>query len=206
MGLVSARWPRLDRSGELRWDEYTRYDAEHRFGINTWNALGSVTIQRSESDANLEFRDYRDCGDGVLCRWMPGSGTDLISFNVCEMDKISPFDRRGAAVHEVGHALGLAYPSGSRKSKYWCKNSVMYYGFARHLSKTPQAHDRSDTTPCGPGRQQRRLSRTVRTRIFRYGGSLRSMPWPERVGRLRTTSLSVKWLEDRFEGAPLSVG
>ena len=52
--------------GEIRWEEYTRYDAEHRFGINTWNALGSVTIQRSQSDANLEFRDYRDCGDGVL--------------------------------------------------------------------------------------------------------------------------------------------
>src|SRR3712207_7508376 len=49
-----------------------RSDAEHKFGINQWNALGSVSIGRSESDANLEFWDYRDCGDGVLSRWMPG--------------------------------------------------------------------------------------------------------------------------------------
>jgi hypothetical protein len=75
---------------------------------------------------------------------MPGSGADLISFNVCKMDKISSFDRRGAGVLEVGHALGLAHPSGSRKSKYWCKNSVMYYSFCKASLNTPQAHDRSN--------------------------------------------------------------
>jgi hypothetical protein len=33
------------------------------------------------------------------------------------MDKISVFDRRATSIHEVGHALRLAHPSGSRKSK-----------------------------------------------------------------------------------------
>jgi hypothetical protein len=156
VGFASAHSLARDSAGggEIRWEEYTRYDAEHSFGINTWNALGGVTIQRSESDANLEFRDYRDCGDGVLGRWMPGSGADLISFNVCEMDKISPFDRRGAAVHEVGHALGLAHPSGSRKSKYWCKNSVMYYGSCKASFNTPQTHDRSDYYSLWPRAEQ----------------------------------------------------
>ncbi len=130
--------------GEIRWEEYTRYDAEYRFGINEWDALGSVPIQRSESDANLEFRDYRACGEGVLGHWMPGDRADSIAFNVCEMDKISAFDRRATAVHEVGHALGLAHPSGSRKSKYWCKNSVMYFSSCKASLNTPQAHDRSD--------------------------------------------------------------
>ena len=57
---------------EIRWEEYTRYEAEYRFGINEWDALDSVPIQRSESNANLEFRDYRACGEGVLSHWMPG--------------------------------------------------------------------------------------------------------------------------------------
>jgi hypothetical protein len=95
----------------------------------------------------------------VLGRWMPGSGADLISFNACEMDKVSPFDRRGAAVHEVGHALGLAHPSGSRKSKYWCKNSVMYYGSCKASLNTPQAHDRFDYYSLWPRTAEQQPSR-----------------------------------------------
>ena len=129
---------------EIRWEEYTRYEAEYRFGIDEWDALDSVPIQRSESNATLEFRDYRACGEGALGHWMPGGGADVIAFNVCEMDKISVFDRRATAVHEVGHALGLAHPSGSRKSKYWCKYSVMYFSSCKAFLNTPQAHDRSD--------------------------------------------------------------
>jgi hypothetical protein len=68
----------------------------------------------------------------------------VIALNVCEMDKISAFERRATAIHEVGHALRLAHPSGSRKSKYWCKNSVMYFSSYKAFLNTPQAHDRSD--------------------------------------------------------------
>ena len=54
---------------EIRWEEYTRYEAEYRFGIDEWDALDSVPIQRSESNATLEFRDYQACGEGA---WATG--------------------------------------------------------------------------------------------------------------------------------------
>ncbi len=137
--------------GEIRWEEYTRYDAEHRFGVDEWNALGSATIRRSQSDANVEFRDYRDCGDGVLARWMPGSGADLIAFNVCEMDKISAFDRRATAVHEVGHALGLSHPSGAERASTGARTRSCTTALARPPSTHLRRTTGPTTIPCGPG-------------------------------------------------------
>ena len=57
MGFASAHSLGHDAAegSEIRWEEYTRYEAEYRFGINEWDALDSVPIQRSESNANLEF-------------------------------------------------------------------------------------------------------------------------------------------------------
>lgn len=194
--------------GEIRWEEYTRYDAEHRFGINAWNALGNVTIQRSQSDANLEFRDYQDCGDGVLGLWMPRSGADLITFNVCEMNKIGTFDRRGTAVHEVGHALGLAHPSGSRKSKYWCKNSVMYYSSCKSSPNTPQAHDRSDYYSLWPRAAEQQPSRVESSDAESGDMEVRyafdAMDPRELVGFATNVFVGEVVEEAGSEGAPLS--
>ena len=194
--------------GAIRWEEYTRYDAEHRFGINEWNDLGSVTFQRSESDANLEFRDYRDCGDGVLSRWMPESGADVIAFNVCEMDKISAFDRRATAVHEVGHALGIAHPSGSRKSKYWCKNSVMYYSSCKASINSPQAHDRSDYHSLWPGAAEQQPSQVEPSGAGPSDMEVRyafdAMDPRELVGFASNVFVGQVVKETGSEGAPLS--
>jgi len=54
------------------------------------------------------------------------------------MNKLSRFDKRGTAVHELGHALRLTH---SANAKHWCRDSVIYYTFCDRNPNTPLAHD-----------------------------------------------------------------
>jgi hypothetical protein len=93
---------------------------------------------------DLVFRDFRDCGTGVKGSWQPKDGADSINFNVCSMDKQSDSVKRATATHELGHALRLAHPSGSKQSDYWRERSIMYYCSSCVPFTTPQPHDKSD--------------------------------------------------------------
>ena len=135
-----------DGSGEVRWVEYTRYDDARTYGIGQWNRLGGVPILRDSASTptDLVFRDYRECGTGMVGYWEPKDGTDAVNLNVCYMEKLGSTGKRATATHEVGHALRLAHPSGNKQSEYWRKRSVMYHCSSCVPFSAPQAHDKSD--------------------------------------------------------------
>jgi hypothetical protein len=134
------------QSGELRWEDRTRYDDARRYAISQWNALGRVPILRDSANTpkDLVFRDYRDCGSGILGNWEPRDGPDSINLNVCYMEKHGKSTKRATATHEVGHALRLAHPSGAKQSEYWRKRSIMCQCSSCVPFSAPQAHDKAD--------------------------------------------------------------
>ena len=135
-----------DQSGELRWEDRTRYDDARNYAIDQWDALGRVPILRDSANTptDLVFRDYRDCGTGVVGNWAPGEGPDSINLNVCSMEKQSKSTQPATLTHELGHALRLAHPSGIDQSEYWRKRSIMYYCSSCVPFSAPQAHDKAD--------------------------------------------------------------
>ncbi len=133
-------------SGELRWEDRTRYDDARSYAIEQWGALGRVPILRDSANTptDLVFRDYRECGTGVIGNWQPGDGPDYINLNTCYMEKQSKATQRASVTHELGHALRLAHPSGTKQSETWRKSSIMYFCASCTPFSAPQSHDKAD--------------------------------------------------------------
>ncbi len=81
---------------EIRYEDHTRYDDARKFGVSQWNRLGSVSIRNEQSGTDLEFRDYKNCRDGVVGYWQWRSGVDLLSFNTCEFNRREPQQTAGS--------------------------------------------------------------------------------------------------------------
>ena len=148
-GAASAHYllgDSVNESGQLRWEDRTRYDEARTYAIKQWNALGRVSILRDSANTptDLMFRDYRDCGSGVIGNWQSVEGPDYINLNTCYMEKQSKPVQRASVVHELGHSLRLSHPSGSKQSEYWRKRSVMYFCASCVPFSAPQAHDKAD--------------------------------------------------------------
>ena len=134
---------------EIRWEDHTRLDSARRFAIAQWNRLGRVDIvpDSAATIADLKFIDFKDCDVQWEAFWSPRAGADVIGFNPCNItyDKFrSPPDPRAVAVHEVGHALRLAHPTGRRVSAYWARRSIMYHCARCTPTSSYRAHDVGD--------------------------------------------------------------
>jgi hypothetical protein len=116
---------------EIRWEDYTRFDTARRYGVAQWNRLGRVDIvpDNAATITDLEFIDYRKCDVTWDAFWTPRPAADRIGFNPCLITSHrfpDPPDPRAVAVHEIGHGLRLAHPSGHTPSPYWEARSIMY--------------------------------------------------------------------------------
>lgn len=149
VGMASAHYllgDSVNENGEMRWVDRTRYDNARTYAIKQWNALGRVRIMRDTANTptDLVFRDYRDCGSGVIGNWWSGDGPDFISLNTCYMEDQSTAVQRASVTHELGHSLRLSHPSGVKQSEYWRKRSIMYFCASCVPFSAPQAHDKAD--------------------------------------------------------------
>ena len=125
--------------GEIRWEDYSKYDGARGFAKDAWNAVGHISLglDDASSNADLEFRDYSDCSISAdIAYWEPRIGADLIALNKCVMDPLSGFDRDSVLVHELGHALRIKDHPNDGWDEYWRTRSIMRARPARRSTWT----------------------------------------------------------------------
>jgi hypothetical protein len=133
---------------QIRWEDHTRYDDARRFAIGQWNRLGRVDIlpDSALTVADLEWVDFNECDVKWEAFWSTRFGADVIGFNPCTITRQRTFppDPRAVAVHELGHALRLAHPSGECFSRHWMNHSIMYLCARCTPTSTYHHHDIGD--------------------------------------------------------------
>ncbi len=129
-----------DNGREIRWLDYTQYDDARSWAIDQWHAQGKVAIlpQAAGHIVDLEWRDYNDCGPDAYIAYYQyyPYGIDKVYMNTCKMNSKTSAQKRSVAVHEQGHALGLAHNPSNDQIMYEFPASIAY--------TTPQAHDLQD--------------------------------------------------------------
>lgn len=99
---------------EIRYGGSTQYTTAQSHSFSTWNALGEVNIAPDTiwTFEDLKYDDYDNASD-----WRSGVYTykpiftDTLEFNEYYLDSYSSSEKKYVALHELGHALGLAHTS-----------------------------------------------------------------------------------------------
>lgn len=87
---------------QLTWiSQFTKYTQVFTSAVTEWN---NKKLVRNSSGFDVKVKDYYEvssfAGDTI---------TGQISFNTYVMDTYTPAQKKGTAMHELGHALGLAH-------------------------------------------------------------------------------------------------
>ena len=101
-------------NGELRYYIYnSNYSSETSFASRKWNEAKSGIASRvyDSSIADVIISDVNISNTSVLGTTDPNG---FIRYNRANLEKSSSTRKKHVAIHEMGHALGLAHNSGSR--------------------------------------------------------------------------------------------
>lgn len=100
-------------NGEIRWGGSTKYSSQWAYAVDTWNELGEINIAPDTAATYEDLTIYDRYYDDVDWTGKYDNdiiGDDQIYFNTYYLDDATNDDWiKNTALHELGHALGLAH-------------------------------------------------------------------------------------------------